>query len=75
MTPLTLKLHWQIPIAQLLGVIVGLVAGQDTAGFGQSRSIFELIGNSFLHALKMRIAPVLLGRLEGERSVLEKPLA
>jgi Na+/H+-dicarboxylate symporter len=54
-----LKLHWQIIIALVLAVFVGLLTGTDASLFGVTfYSIFEFVGTLFLNALKMLIVPL-----------------
>ena len=54
-----LKLHWQIIIALVTAVFVGLLTGKDASLFGITfYSVFEFIGTLFLNALKMLIVPL-----------------
>ena len=54
-----LKLHWQIIIALIIAVFVGLLTGKDASLFGVTfYSIFEFVGTLFLNALKMLIVPL-----------------
>ncbi len=54
-----LKLHWQIIIALIIAVFVGLLTGKDASIFGVTfYSVFEFIGTLFLNALKMLIVPL-----------------
>lgn len=55
-----LKLHWQILIAILLGVAVGMWSGQDVQVFGvRLYDVYSFIGELFLNALKMIIVPLI----------------
>jgi len=59
-----LKLHWQILIALLLAVLVGLAVSPDTSLFGISLlSIFDFVGKLFLNALKMIIVPLIVSSI------------
>jgi Na+/H+-dicarboxylate symporter len=64
MKPIALKLHWQILIALLLAVIIGLVVGKDSAIFGLSvLTILQFTGSLFLNALKMLIVPLVVSSI------------
>lgn len=55
-----LKLHWQILIALLLAMLVGLFVAPETRLLGVSLvSVFDFIGKLFLNALKMIIVPLI----------------
>ena len=59
-----LKLHWQILIALLLAVVVGLLVGPDTSFLGITFvSIFDFVGKLFLNALKMIIVPLIVSSI------------
>ena len=59
-----LKLHWQMLIAILAAVIVGLWSGTDSAVWGVSLyDIFDFIGTLFLNALKMIIVPLVMSSI------------
>lgn len=60
----SLKLHWQILIALILAVIIGLSVGRDGGIFGLSfYAIFSFIGQLFLNALKMLIVPLIVSSI------------
>jgi len=64
MSLLKLKLHWQILIALVLAVLVGLIVGRETGLFGVSfYAIFDFIGQLFLNALKMLIVPLIVSSI------------
>lgn len=64
MNPLKLKLHWQILIALVLAVLVGLAVGRETGILGVSfYSIFDFVGKLFLNALKMLIVPLIISSI------------
>lgn len=58
----TKKLHWQI----LIGLVVGLVyalsvrQGVDVEGWAHARAPFEFLGELFVRALKMIIVPLII---------------
>ena len=59
-----LALHWQIFIALLLAVVVGVFSDSATTLFGISlNSIFNFIGTLFLNALKMLIVPLIMSSI------------
>ena len=59
-----LKLHWQMLIAIVAAVIVGLWSGTDSAVWGISLyDIFDFIGTLFLNALKMIIVPLVMSSI------------
>ena len=59
-----LKLHWEILIALLLAVVVGLLVGPDTNFLGITFvSIFDFVGKLFLNALKMIIVPLIVSSI------------
>ncbi len=59
-----LALHWQILIALLLAVPVGLAAGEQGALFGITfYSLFNFLGGLFLNALKMLIVPLVVSSI------------
>ena len=59
-----LKLHWQMLIAIISAVLVGLWAGQDGMLFGiQLSGVFDFIGTLFLNALKMIIVPLVMSSI------------
>lgn len=61
---LQLKLHWQILIALLLAVPVGLWAGTGATPFGVSLiDVFSFFGSLFLNALKMLIVPLIVASI------------
>ena len=59
-----LKLHWQMLIAIVAAVIVGLWSGTESAIWGVSLyDIFDFIGTLFLNALKMIIVPLVMSSI------------
>lgn len=59
-----LKLHWQIFIALLIAVIVGLAVTPETSFLGVSIvSVFDFFGKLFLNALKMIIVPLIVSSI------------
>ncbi|WP_295409298.1 dicarboxylate/amino acid:cation symporter [uncultured Thiocystis sp.] len=59
-----LKLHWQILIALVLAVAVGLLVGREAGLFGSSLySTLDFLGQLFLNALKMLIVPLILSSM------------
>ena len=59
-----LKLHWQILIALVLVVVVGLIAGREIGVFGVTfHAIFDFVGPLFLNALKMLIVPLIVSSI------------
>jgi Na+/H+-dicarboxylate symporter len=61
---LKLKLHWQILIALVLAVVVGLLTGTEIGLFGITfYSIFDFVGKLFLNALKMLIVPLIVSSI------------
>jgi Na+/H+-dicarboxylate symporter len=61
---LSLKLHWQILIALVLAVAVGLLTGTEAGLFGITfYSIFDFVGKLFLNALKMLIVPLIVSSI------------
>lgn len=64
MFPTKLKLHWQILIALMLAIAVGLLVGREVGIFGVSfYSVFDFLGNLFLNALKMLIVPLIMSSI------------
>jgi len=64
MNPLKLKLHWQILIALVLAVLVGLAVGRETGVLGVTfYSIFDFVGKLSLNALKMLIVPLIISSI------------
>jgi len=58
------KLHWQILIALVAAVIVGLAIGSDGSLFGVDvLPVFEFAGTLFLNALKMLIVPLVMSSI------------
>ena len=57
----SLKLHWQIFIALALGVLAGVLTGEEKTLFNivTFYSIFDFLGTLFLRALKMIIVPLI----------------
>ena len=59
-----IKLHWQVLIALLLAVLVGLATGADTHILGiNPLDVFAFIGTLFLNALKMLIVPLIMASI------------
>ncbi len=59
-----LALHWQILIALVLAVLVGISADVSTTFFGVSlNSVFNFVGTLFLNALKMLIVPLIMSSI------------
>ncbi len=61
MNPLKLKLHWQILIALVLALVIGVglqATGMGMSGFAHGLSATcEFIGTLFMNALKMIMVP------------------
>lgn len=59
-----LALHWQILIALVLAVLVGVVTDPATIVLGISlNSVFTFVGTLFLNALKMLIVPLIMSSI------------
>jgi Na+/H+-dicarboxylate symporter len=59
-----LKLHWQMLIAIVAAIAVGLWSGTDSTILGVSLyDIFSFIGTLFLNALKMIIVPLVMSSI------------
>jgi Na+/H+-dicarboxylate symporter len=59
-----LALHWQILIALILAVLVGIFSDPSTTLFGLSLySVFNFVGTLFLNALKMLIVPLIMSSI------------
>lgn len=59
-----LKLHWQMLIAIVAAIIVGLWSGVDSTVLGVSLyDILDFIGTLFLNALKMIIVPLVMSSI------------
>ena len=59
-----LALHWQIFIALVLAVLVGVFLDPATTLFGISlNSVFNFVGTLFLNALKMLIVPLIMSSI------------
>ena len=59
-----LKLHWQILIALVLGLVAGWWAGEDGALLGlRFYAVFDFVGTLFLNALKMIIVPLIMSSI------------
>jgi proton glutamate symport protein len=64
MSPLKLKLHWQILIALALAIAVGLAVGKDGLLLGVNVDAgFDFVGELFLNALKMLIVPLIVSSI------------
>ena len=59
-----IKLHWQILIALILGVLAGMITGSEGA-FLELRfiTLYEFFGTLFLNALKMLIVPLIISSI------------
>jgi len=59
-----MKLHWQILIALLLAVILGLATGVDASFMGvHFFDVYTFLGTLFLNALKMLIVPLIMSSI------------
>lgn len=59
-----LKLHWQMLIAIIAAIMVGLWSGTDSQLLGVSLyDVFSFIGTLFLNALKMIIVPLVMSSI------------
>ena len=59
-----LALHWQILIALVLAVLVGVASDASTTLFGISlNAVFTFVGTLFLNALKMLIVPLIMSSI------------
>ncbi len=59
-----LPLHWQIVLALVLAVIVGISSGQHTVILGVNLlDIYSFFGTLFLNALKMLIVPLIVSSI------------
>ena len=59
-----MKLHWQILIALVLAVIIGLATGMDSGFLGiRFFDIYTFLGTLFLNALKMLIVPLIMSSI------------
>lgn len=59
-----LKLHWQMLIAIVAAILVGLLAGKDGVVFGiHLYDVFDFVGTLFLNALKMIIVPLVMSSI------------
>ena len=59
-----LKLHWQILIALILGVIAGWLSGAEGAVAGlKFYDVFDFLGTLFINALKMLIVPLIMSSI------------
>ncbi|EGV19024.1 dicarboxylate/amino acid:cation symporter [Thiocapsa marina] len=64
MSVLKMKLHWQILIALVLAILIGLLIERDTGIFGVTLyAIFDFLGTLFLNALKMLIVPLIVSSI------------
>lgn len=61
---LRLQLHWQILMALILAIAIGLMTGTEAGLFGVSfYSIFDFAGRLFLNALNMLIVPLIVSSI------------
>ncbi len=59
-----MKLHWQILLALVLAVAVGLVTGPDTRLFGLSlTAAYQFVGSLFMNGLRMLIVPLIMSSI------------
>lgn len=59
-----LPLHWQILVALVLAVLIGMLVGEDTAVFDITFvQIFDFLGALFMNALKMLIVPLIVSSI------------
>ena len=59
-----IKLHWQMLIAILAAVVIGLLVGKEASLFGVTfYDLFDFIGTLFLNALKMIIVPLVMASI------------
>lgn len=59
-----MKLHWQILLALVLAMAVGLVLGPQASLAGVTFSaVFEFVGTLFLNALKMIVVPLIVSSI------------
>jgi len=59
-----MKLHWQILIALLLAVVLGLATGMDATFMGiRFFDMYTFLGTLFLNALKMLIVPLIMSSI------------
>ena len=59
-----LKLHWQVLIALVLAVIVGLAAGKEAGLFGVTLyEVCGFVGSLFLRGLRMLVVPLVLASI------------
>ena len=59
-----LKLHWQMLIAIIAAIMVGLWSGTDSQLLGVSLyDVFSFVGTLFLNALKMIIVPLVMSSI------------
>ena len=59
-----IALHWQILIALVLAVIVGLVANESTSIFGaRLTEILDFFAGLFINALKMIVVPLIVASI------------
>lgn len=64
MKPVALKLHWQIFIALLFAVVLGLAVGKESAILGLPvLAMLQFTGDLFLNALKMLIVPLVVSSI------------
>ena len=58
-----LKLHWQILIALVLAVVLGLIFGsqpEDSPLYTWPLAIFTFVGKMFMQGLKMIVVPLIV---------------
>lgn len=59
-----MKLHWQILLAIIFAIGIGLLLNEQAVFFGIAvKGIFEFIGTLFLNALKMIIVPLIVSSI------------
>ncbi len=65
LAPWRWALHWQILAALALGVVAGMLSGQeppDASGF-RPYAVYDFLGTIFLRALRMVIVPLITGSI------------
>ncbi|MBD3669289.1 MAG: dicarboxylate/amino acid:cation symporter, partial [Gammaproteobacteria bacterium] len=60
---LQMKLHWQILVALILAILVGLVSTDVTVFGVELVELYSFIGSLFLNALKMLIVPLIVSSI------------
>lgn len=64
MAILKLKLHWQILLGLVLGVLLGFLTGEAGSLFGvRFFAVYTFVGALFLNALKMLVVPLIVSSI------------